>query len=123
MRSLKREVFTVILLDAAHAIISAQTVAEGTLTSNTIHPREIIKLALENHAAALVIAHNHPSGALQPSSEDRALTRRLYLALAFANIRLLDHLIVGSGEQTFSFADHGLMDEIDRECTPIINGS
>lgn len=122
MRDLKQEVFMVILLDASYGIIDTKVVAEGSLTTNTIHPRELIKLTLENHAAAVVVAHNHPSGALAPSAEDRKLTRSLYLALAFVNIQLLDHLIVGAAEQPFSFADHGLMEEIRQECRPIVNG-
>lgn len=122
MRDLKREVFMVILLDASYGIIDTQIVAEGSLTTNTIHPRELIKLALENHAAAIVIAHNHPSGTLTPSNEDRKLTRNLYLAFTFANIQLLDHLIIGAKEKPFSFADHGLMEEISKECMPIVNG-
>lgn len=122
MRDLKREVFMVILLDASYGIIDTQIVAEGSLTTNIIHPRELIKLALENHAAAIVIAHNHPSGNLTPSNEDRKLTRNLYLALTFANIQLLDHLVIGAKEQPFSFADHGLMEEIRKECVPIVNG-
>lgn len=123
MRGLKREVFMVILLDARYGIIDSRIVAEGTLTANTIYPREIVKLALDHHAAALVIAHNHPSGSLAPSAEDRKLTRNLFLACAFVNIRLLDHLIVGAAEQPFSFADHGLMEEIRKQCDPIVTGA
>lgn len=116
MRDLKREVLMVIYLDASHAIIDSEVVAEGTLASNTIYPRELIKLALAQHAAALVIAHNHPSGNRQPSAEDRRLTRNLYLALSFVNIRLLDHLIVAGSDPPFSFADNGLMTQFADEC-------
>lgn len=123
LRHLKHEVFMVILLDASYSIIDSQIVAEGTLTSNTIHPRELIKLALQHHAAAMVVAHNHPSGNLAHSAADRSLTRNLFLALSFVNIKLLDHLIIGAAAQPYSFADHGLMDEIKKECAPIIIGN
>jgi DNA repair protein RadC len=112
MRDLKKEVFTVIFLDAAHSIIDTKTVAEGTLTTNTIYPRELIKLALKHHAAALVVAHNHPSGSLSPSNDDISLTSHLFAACRLVNINLLDHLIIGDSETTYSFADHGLMGEI-----------
>jgi len=115
MRDLKREVFTVIFLDASHSIIDTDTIAEGTLTSNTIYPRELIKLALAQHAAALVVAHNHPSGSLTPSQEDIRLTKHLFAACRLVNINLLDHLIVGGSNPPYSFADHGLMAEIGRE--------
>jgi DNA repair protein RadC len=123
MRDLKREVFLVILLDASHAIIDCLQISEGTLNRNTVHPREVIKLALDHHAAAMVVAHNHPSGALEPSREDRLLTRSLFLALAFAGVQLLDHLIVGMAGRPFSFADHGLMENLRQECLPLIKGT
>jgi DNA repair protein RadC len=115
MRNLEKEVFTAIFLDAEHGIIASEVVAEGTINMNTIYPRELIKQALTRKAAALVVAHNHPSGNLQPSAEDRRLTGLLYQACAVMHIRLLDHLIVGGTERPFSFADHGLMEEIRRE--------
>ena len=121
MRDLQHEVFTVILLDAAHAIIDTQVVARGTISANTIYPRELIKLALKNNAAAMVVAHNHPSGNLEPSPQDRQLTRTLYLACSFMNIKLLDHLIIGRSETTYSFADHGIMAAIGEECSHILN--
>lgn len=116
MRRLKKEVLNVIFLDASHGIIDSEIVAEGTLTTNTIYPRELVKKALENHAAAIIIAHNHPSGNLTPSSDDIKLTRHLFLACSMVNINLLDHMIIGSGERPYSFADHGLMAEIRSEC-------
>ena len=120
MRDLKREVLMAIYLDAGHAIIESEIVAEGTLASNTVYPRELIKLALSRHAAAMVIAHNHPSGNQAPSVEDRRLTRNLFLALSFVNIRLLDHLIVAGSESPYSFADHGLMTQIADECAGLL---
>jgi len=120
MRDLKREVLMVIYLDASHAIIDTEIVAEGTLASNTVHPRELIKLALARHAAAVVIAHNHPSGSPGPSPEDRRLTRNLYLALSLVQIRLLDHLIVAGSERPYSFADQGLMGQFADECAGLL---
>ena len=121
MRDLPNEVMTAIFLDSSHAIIDTRVIACGTVASNTIHPRELVKLALKLNAAALVIAHNHPSGNLEPSGQDLQLTRTLYLACTFMNIRLLDHLIIGNSEETFSFADHGIMDRITRECSLILD--
>ncbi len=121
MRGLQREVFTVLYLDAAHAIIDSEVLAEGTVTVNTIYPREVVKAALTHNASALVIAHNHPSGSLQPSLPDEELTRTLYLVCSFMQINLLDHLIVGDGDTAYSFADHGLMARIRDECRAILD--
>ena len=121
MRDLQQEVFLAIFLDASHAIIDTEVVARGTLAANTIYPRELVKLALEHNAAALVVAHNHPSGSLQPSPQDHHLTKTIYLACSFMNIKLLDHLIIGQSENTFSFADHGIMAGIGEECSRMLN--
>ncbi len=114
LRGLKKEVFTVIFLDSAHAIINSEVVAEGTINVNTIYPRELMRRALEYNAAALIVAHNHPSGSLEPSPQDRHLTRTLCLLCSLMQIQLLDHLIIGDG--SYSFADHGLMGELQQEC-------
>jgi DNA repair protein RadC len=114
MRSLKKEVFTVIYLDSSHAIIDSEIIAEGTINVNTVYPRELISRALEQNAAALIVAHNHPSGSLDPSPQDRHLTRTLCLLCSLMQIQLLDHLIIGDG--SFSFADQGLMTDIQQEC-------
>lgn len=116
MRGLKHEVLTVVFLDAAHAVITSEVVAEGTVNVNTIYPRELVKEALRLNASALVIAHNHPSGALKPSEQDKALTRNLYLLGSFLHISLLNHLIVGEGDTVFSFAEAGLMSGIRAQC-------
>ncbi|MCP3888592.1 MAG: DNA repair protein RadC [Desulfobulbaceae bacterium] len=113
MRGLKKEVLTVIFLDSSHAIIDSEIASEGTLNVNTIYPREIIKRALEYHAAAIIIAHNHPSGSLQPSRQDIQLTKTLYLLCSCMQLQLLDHLIIGDG--SYSFADKGLMENIKVE--------
>jgi DNA repair protein RadC len=120
MRGLQHEVFTVVFLDAAHAIIDSAVVAEGTVTVNTVYPRELVKAALARNAAALVIAHNHPSGSLAPSRQDEDLTRSLHLVCSFMHINLLDHLIIGSGDQVYSFADQGLMAKIRDDCRRIL---
>ena len=121
MRDLQHEVMTAIFLDSAHAIIDTQVVAHGTVASNTIYPRELVKLALELNASAMVVAHNHPSGNLEPSIQDHQLTRTLYLACSFLNIRLLDHLIIGNSDKTYSFADHGIMISIGEECSRVLD--
>ncbi len=115
MRDLEREVFTVIFLDSSHAIIDSEVLAEGTISVNTIYPREVIKAALRHNAAALIIAHNHPSGSLKPSPQDHRLTRTLYLACSLMHITLLDHFIIGKKRRLFSFADQGLMEQVRRE--------
>jgi DNA repair protein RadC len=112
MRGLEHEVLTVVFLDAAHAIIDSVVVAQGTITVNTVYPRELVKAALARNASALVIAHNHPSGSLTPSRQDEELTRSLHLICSFMHLNLLDHLIIGSGDQVYSFADQGLMAKI-----------
>lgn len=114
MRGLKKEVLTVIFLDSSHAVIDSEVVAKGSLNVNTVYPREIIKRALEYHAAALILAHNHPSGSLKPSTQDIKLTKVLYLLLGNMQMQLLDHLIIGDG--SFSFADNGLIENIKEEC-------
>ncbi len=120
MRNLEHEVFTVVYLDAAHAILDAEILSEGTITVNTVYPRELVKSALAKNASALIIAHNHPSGSLTPSSQDKQLTRTLHLVCSFMQIQLLDHLIIGDGTATYSFADHGLMTEIRENCKTLL---
>jgi DNA repair protein RadC len=122
MRDLGRETFLAIFLDASFGILGSEVIAEGSIASATVYPRELIRRAFGHHAAALVVAHNHPSGNLNPSAEDWALTRRLFVALAFVDIQLLDHMIVGGNGQMYSFADHGLMAEIREECLPLLGG-
>ena len=116
MRALPHEVLQVVFLDNTHAIIAVEVVAEGTVNVNAIYPRELVKTALRYNASALILAHNHPSGSLQPSQQDERLTRTLFLLCSFMHISLLDHLIVGAGEQVFSFADQGLMRHIQDQC-------
>lgn len=114
MRHLKKEVFMVIYLDSSLAILDTRTIFEGTLAANTIYPREFIKSVLDHNAAAVIVAHNHPSGKQTPSAADRNLTKTLHNACAMLDIRLLDHLIIGT-DKPYSFADHGIMAKIQDE--------
>jgi DNA repair protein RadC len=106
MRSLRREVFKVVLLDGKHAIIRDVTVSEGSLTLSIVHPREAFVPAVRESAAAVIFVHNHPSGDPEPSAEDRALTDRLAAVGEVVGIRVLDHIIIGDSDY-ISFADHG----------------
>jgi DNA repair protein RadC len=101
-------VFVCIWLDAQHRVIRFDEPFRGTLTQTSVYPREIVKAALEVNAAAVIFAHNHPSGAAQPSRADELLTRSLKEALALVDIKVLDHFIV-AGNQAISFAERGLV--------------
>jgi DNA repair protein RadC len=100
------EVFVCLFLDVRNRLIHAEETSRGTLTQATVYPREIVRQALSLNAAALIVAHNHPSGSVQPSAADRRLTRILCDALALIDVKLLDHFIVASNT-TFSFAERG----------------
>lgn len=105
---LGHEVFAVLFLDAQLRLIALETLFQGSLTSTTVHPREVVKRALALGAAAAILAHNHPSGAAEPSHADELLTKRLCDALALVDVRVVDHLVVGAGE-VVSFAERGLL--------------
>lgn len=107
--SLPHEVFCVLLLDARHRLIEATELFRGTLTQTSVYPREVVKLALARNAAAVILAHNHPSGAAEPSSADELLTRSLKQALELVDIRVLDHFIVTAHAKPLSFAERGLL--------------
>jgi DNA repair protein RadC len=105
-----REHFMVGMLDQKNKMIGINTVSMGSLTASVVHPREVFKPAILSNAAALVCCHNHPSGAPQPSQEDRALTTRLVDVGKLLGINVLDHIILGDGNESyFSFADEGLL--------------
>ncbi len=104
----EHEVFAVLFLDAQHRLIRLEEMFRGTLTQTSVYPREIAKRALELHAGAVVLAHNHPSGAAEPSRADESLTQTLKSALALIDVRVLDHLVVGAGDAV-SFAERGLL--------------
>jgi len=102
------EVFAVLFLDAQHRLIAMEEMFRGTLTQTSVYPREVVVRALHHHAAAVVLAHNHPSGGVEPSRADEALTQTLKGALALVDVRVLDHVIVAAG-QTLSMAEKGLI--------------
>jgi len=105
-----REHFAVLLMDRKNQVIGVHTVSVGSLSASIVHPREVYKAAILSNCAALILAHNHPSGDPQPSQEDRVLTARLVAAGKLLGIDVLDHIIVGDGSQRyFSFADEGLL--------------
>src|SRR5439155_19606431 len=105
---LGHEVFLVLFLDAQHRLIACEEMFRGTLSQTSVYPREIVKTALTHNAAAVVFAHNHPSGVAEPSRADELLTAALKQALALVDVRTLDHLVVG-GVNTISFAERGLI--------------
>lgn len=100
-----------IFMDTKNNILSMDKVATGSLTSSSIYPRELIKLALKHKAGSVVISHNHPSGDPHPSNEDKQMTLKLAFAFKAIDVSLLDHIIVG--ETYYSFADEGIMDDIN----------
>ena len=102
------EVFTVLFLDNRHRLIECQEMFRGTIDGASVHPREVVKEALRLNAAAVILAHNHPSGVCEPSQADQLITQRLREALALVDIRVLDHMIV-AGCDTCSMAERGLM--------------
>ena len=106
--SLEHEVFLALLLDSQHRVLKPLELFRGTLTQTSVYPREVVKAALAANAAAVIFAHNHPSGVAQPSRADELLTRQLKEALALVEIKVLDHFIV-AGNQCLSFAERGLL--------------
>jgi DNA repair protein RadC len=104
----EQEVFVILLLDAQHRVIACEELFRGTLTQTSVYPREVVKCALGRNAAAVIFAHNHPSGVAEPSHADEILTRSLKSALALVDIQVLDHFIV-AGTRTMSFAERGLL--------------
>ncbi|MDP6189430.1 MAG: DNA repair protein RadC [Gammaproteobacteria bacterium] len=102
----QREVFAVLLLDNQHRLLQFLELFQGTIDSASVHPREVVKVALQYNAAAMILAHNHPSGVAEPSQSDRLITDTLIGALDMVGVRVLDHLVVGR-KQWVSFADRG----------------
>lgn len=105
---LTHEVFCVLFLDSQHRVIRCEEMFRGTLDAASVYPREVVKRALHYNAAALILAHNHPSGVAEPSSADRRITERLTQALGLVDIRVLDHIVVGHGA-VVSFSRRGLL--------------
>lgn len=107
--ALTYEVFMVLLLDAQNRLIRAEEVFRGTLTQTSVYPREIVKLALAHNAAAVILAHNHPSGVAEPSRADEQLTQSLKQTLALVDVKVLDHFVVAGSAPPLSFAERGLL--------------
>ena len=103
------EVFAVVFLDAQNRVIETLELFRGTLTQTSVYPREVVKLALARNAAAVILAHNHPSGAAEPSTADELLTRALKDALGLVDVRVLDHFVVPAHGHPVSFAERGLL--------------
>jgi DNA repair protein RadC len=97
-----------LFLDNRHRVISFDQMFTGTIDGASVHPREVVKRALQHNAAAVILTHNHPSGIAEPSRADISLTRRLTDSLALIDVRVLDHIVVG-GVETVSFAERGLI--------------
>lgn len=106
LAGLEHEELHVVWLDQRHRVVAVDSLFRGTIDGATVHPREVVKLALKRNAAACVVAHNHPSGSPEPSAADRAITARLKEALNLVEVRLLDHIVVGA-EGTTSLAQRG----------------
>jgi len=102
------EVFGVVFLDAQNRVLAVEELFRGTLTQTSVYPREVVKRALAHNAAAVIFAHNHPSGIAEPSRSDEALTIALRHALALVDVKVLDHFVIGS-ETAMSFAERGLL--------------
>jgi DNA repair protein RadC len=106
---LRHEVFVALWLDAQNRLIADEELFRGTLTQTSVYPREVVKQALASNAAAVIFAHNHPSGVTEPSHADELLTRTLKQALALVDVRLVDHFIVAGNATPLSFAERGLL--------------
>ena len=108
LRHYPYEVFSCLFLDNRHRVIEYEELFRGTIDGASVHPREVVRRALEHNAAALILAHNHPSGVAEPSEADRRITQRLQEALALVDIRVLDHFIIGEGKP-ISLAERGMV--------------
>ena len=108
LAALPHEAFVVLFLDSQHRLLAAEELFRGTLAQTSVYPREIVKAALARNAAAVIFAHNHPSGVAEPSRADELLTQALKQALALVDIRTLDHFVV-AGHRVVSFAERGLL--------------
>lgn len=106
---MERECFAVLLLDAQNRLLEFAPLFLGTLTTTCVHPREVVKLALAHNAAAVILAHNHPSGVAEPSRDDEMLTQALIRALALVEVKVLDHFVVAGLAEVVSFAERGML--------------
>lgn len=108
LRDRPHEVFCCVYLDNRHRVLAFEELFRGTIDGTSVYPREVVKQALEVNAAAVILAHNHPSGVAEPSQADERITRRVKSALNLVDIRLLDHLVIGDGSST-SLASRGML--------------
>jgi DNA repair protein RadC len=108
LAALEHEIFALLFLDNRHRVIEFVPLFRGTVDGASVHPREVVKEALARNAAAVILAHNHPSGIAEPSQADELITNRIRDALALVDIRVLDHLVV-TGDAIVSFAERGLL--------------
>ena len=108
LRDKKKEIFKIFYLNKANRIIGEEDLFQGTVDEAVIHPREVVKSALDRHATGLLFVHNHPSGRIQPSREDCEITKKLQSACSTVSVKILDHIIVGDN-QYFSFSEHNLL--------------
>ncbi|NQZ32308.1 MAG: DNA repair protein RadC [Oceanospirillaceae bacterium] len=108
LRHLKREVFACLFLDNKHCVLGFEVLFQGSINSASVHPREVVKTALSYNAAAVILAHNHPSGVAEPSLADKQITERLSKALELIEVNVIDHIIIGSSAPV-SFAQRGLL--------------
>jgi len=108
LRTHVQEVFACVFLDSRHRVIEYEELFRGTIDGASVHPREVLRRALHHNAAAVILAHNHPSGVSEPSDADTQITRRLKTALELVDVRLLDHFVIGDGTPT-SMAERGLI--------------
>jgi DNA repair protein RadC len=108
LHSREYEVFVVVLLDAQNRVLASEEMFRGTLTQTSVYPREVVKTALRHNAAAVIFAHNHPSGVTEPSHADQLLTQSLKQALALVDIKVLDHFIIAGGS-SLSMAERGML--------------
>ncbi len=107
LRDIPYEVFACLFLDNRHRVIAYEELFRGTIDGASVHPREVVKRAFHHNAAAVILAHNHPSGVAEPSQADERITQRLKDALALVDIRVLDHMVIG--DKVVSFAERGLI--------------
>lgn len=108
LRDSPHEIFACLFLDTRHRLICYEELFHGTIDGASVHPREVVRHALRHNAAAVILAHNHPSGIAEPSDADRRVTKRLRDALGLIDVRVLDHIIIGDG-QAVSLAEHGIL--------------
>jgi DNA repair protein RadC len=106
LRGLRYEVFAVLFLDSQHRLIAFEELFQGSIDACSVHPRQVVERTLQLNAAAVILAHNHPSGVAEPSGADRQITERLRQALELFDVRILDHLVIGEGRPS-SFAERG----------------